>query len=286
MARSPVLLAPLCCLAAGVVIFRLAAGALRGAERRRPPGTGARASGVRRPCPVAGATVAGDRVRGDQRWPWGFALAYRATLLRGTADQAANHVPLDATVSPASNFTTPLEVASLARWQALSGGEVLPVRHTLGTYTSGTGAVTEPALGVPARALTQIHGWRASDGTAPLATLARRLYRRGRLRNPGPILRHGARSLSLRIGPSAITVTVTADLRSDSDLVRQLPLGQSGSTTLPRSRAKLLRDAGSSRRSSSTSRPDCRPPSATRSPRTRPPPPNSPRRLHSARFRR
>ncbi len=227
-----VLLAPLCCLAAGVVIFRLAAGALRGAER------------VARPGPVLGrlAFVGLARSPGPPSLAiafvaitvglGGFALAYRATLLRGTADEAANQVPLDATVSPASNFTTPLELASLARWQALSGGEVLPVRRTLGTYTSGTGAVTEPALGVPARALTQIHGWRASDGTAPLATLARRLIPPGPVRNPGPILRQGARSLSLRIGPSAITVTVTADLRSDSGLVRQLPLGQSGSTTL------------------------------------------------------
>ena len=59
-----------------------------------------------------------------------FALAYRSTLLRGTADQAAEHVPLDATVSPAADFTTPLQLAPLTRWRSLAGGPVAPVRST------------------------------------------------------------------------------------------------------------------------------------------------------------
>ena len=62
----------------------------------------------------------------------GFALAYRATLLRGSADQAAAQVPLDATVSPSAAFATPLELAPLSRWRALSGGTVLPISAPTG----------------------------------------------------------------------------------------------------------------------------------------------------------
>ena len=80
----------------------------------------------------------------------GFALAYRATLIRGSADQAADRVPLDATVSPGPNFNAPLAVAPLARWQALARGTVAPVRRTEANYLRGSGTVTVPALGVPA----------------------------------------------------------------------------------------------------------------------------------------
>ena len=84
----------------------------------------------------------------------GFALAYRSTLIRSAADQAADQVPLDALVSPGPDFSTPLELAPLQRWQALASGAVLPVRRTDANYTSGGGTVTFPALGVPAAGLT------------------------------------------------------------------------------------------------------------------------------------
>ena len=44
----------------------------------------------------------------------GFALAYRATLLRSTADQAAARVPLDATVTAGVDFTPPLALAPIS----------------------------------------------------------------------------------------------------------------------------------------------------------------------------
>ncbi len=232
----PVLLAPLCCLAAGVIVFRLAGGMLRLAERvaRRGPIVLrlALVSLARAPSSpaLAIAFVAVSVGLGA------FALAYRATLLRGTADQAAQQVPLDATVSPAADFTTPLQLASPGRWSAISGGTALPVRRTEATFTSGSGAVTVPAVGVPAATLTQIHGWRPSDGSAPPAALANRLAPPGPVRVPGPLLPSAARWLSLASDSAGIGLTVTADLRARDAAIHQVLLGTTGAGPL---RARL-----------------------------------------------
>ena len=222
------LLAPLCCVAAGVLTFRAAGLVLRGAERvarggpvlarlalvnlARSPGLPALAIAF-----VAVAVGLG-----------GFALAYRSTLIRSAADQAADRVPLDALVSPGPDFSTPLELAPLQRWQALAAGAVLPIRRTDANYTSGGGTVTVPALGVPAAGLIQIHGWRESDGSAPLAALARRLEPAGPVRVPGPMLPAGARWLSLRASSPGLAVDVTADLRDPQGAIRQVAFGTAG----------------------------------------------------------
>jgi len=222
------LLAPLCCIAVGVLTFRAAGAVLRGAERLARGG------------PVLARLALVNLARS----PWlaalaiafiavavglgGFSLAYRSTLIRGAADQAADRVPLDALVSPGPDFSTPLEVAPLQRWQALSAGPVLPVRRTEANYASGGGTVTIPALGVPADGLTQIHGWRESDGSAPLAVLARRLEPGGPVRVPGPVLPAGAQWLSLRASSPGLAVDVTADLRDPQGAIRQVAFGTAG----------------------------------------------------------
>jgi len=144
------LLAPLCCVAVGVLTFRAAGLVLRGTERLARGG------------PVLARLALVNLARS----PWlpalaiaflavavglgGFALAYRSTLIRSAADQAADRVPLDALVAPGPDFRTPLELAPLQRWQALAAGPVLPIRRTEANYASGGGTVTVPALGVPA----------------------------------------------------------------------------------------------------------------------------------------
>ncbi len=219
------LLAPLCCAAAGVLTFRGAGVVLRGAERvarggpvlprlalvnlARSPGVSALAIAF-----IAVATGLG-----------GFALAYRSTLIRSAADQAADRVPLDVLVSPGPDFSTPLELAPLQRWQALASGAVLPVRRTDANYTTGGGTVTVPALGIPADGLTGIHGWRESDGSAPLATLARRLEPTGPVRVAGPTLPADAQWLSLRASSQGFAVEVTADLRDPQGAIRQVAFG-------------------------------------------------------------
>jgi hypothetical protein len=220
-----VLLAPVCCVVAGVITFRAAAGLLRGGERvarRGPVVVRLSVVGLARAPTSPSMAIAFITVSVGLG---GFALAYRATLLRGTADQAADAVPLDATVSPAADFATPLQLAPLARWRALSHGEVLPVRDADATYTSGGGTVTVPALGVPAAGLRLIHGWRSGDGSAGLDALARALAPRGPTWTPAAPVPAGARTLSLRVVAPGIAVAVTADLRASSGSVTQVALG-------------------------------------------------------------
>jgi hypothetical protein len=222
------LFAPLCCLAVGVLTFRGAAVVLRGAERvaRRGPVLPrlalvnlARAPGA---AALAIAFIAVTTGLG------GFALAYRSTLIRSAADQAADQVPLDALVSPGPSFNTPLELAPLRAWQALAAGPVLPVRRTYANYASGGQTVTVPALGVPAEGLTTIHGWRDSDGSAPLTVLARRLEPAGPVLVAGPMLPAGTRWLSLEASAQGSAVDVTADLRDPQGAIRQIAFGTAG----------------------------------------------------------
>lgn len=217
------LLAPLSCLAAGVIAFRGAGAVLRGGERaaRRGPATVRLALVSLARAPDAAALAIAFLTVSTGLG--GFALAYRATLARGEADAAADRVPLSALVAPTAAFTTPLQVAPLARWRALAGGPVLPVRRTDATYVSGGASVTEPALGVPAAGLAAVGGWRTSDGSAPLAELARRLTPVGPVRTPGPRLTGGTLAVAARTrGGEAV---VTADLRGADGSVRQLGLG-------------------------------------------------------------
>ncbi len=224
----PVLLAPLCCLAAGVVVFRLATVLLRAGERafRRGPVLGRVALvGLARTSTGPSLAIAFIAVSTGLG---GFALAYRATLTRGASDEAAAQVPLDAIVSAGTDFTRPLDVASLAQWRARAGGAVDPVRRTEASFPSGAATATVPALGVPAAALSGLRGWRSGDGSASPASLARRLVPPGPVRTPGPVLPAGSSTLRLRARSPRLGVEVSADLRDTDGNVRQVGLGTAG----------------------------------------------------------
>ena len=222
------LLAPLCCLAVGVLTFRGAGVILRSAERVARSGPVlprlALVNLARSPA-MAALAIAFIAVTTGLG---GFAVAYRSTLIRSAADQAADQVPLDALVAPGANFATPLQLASLPQWQALAGGPVLPVRRTEANYTSGGQTVTVPALGVPADGLALIHGWRVADGSAPLPVLARRLAPTGPVRVAGPELPAGTRWLSLDVSARDGSVDVTADLRDSAGAISQVPFRPAG----------------------------------------------------------
>ncbi|MGO9788915.1 MAG: hypothetical protein ACLP8S_05110 [Solirubrobacteraceae bacterium] len=223
------LLAPLCCLAAGVVVHRVMVVLLRAGERAARAGPVAvrlALTGLARAPSLPSLAIAFIAVSVGLS---GFALAYRATLVRSAADQAADQVPLDALISPTPSFQTPLQIAPLAYWRGLApGGAVLPVRRTLASYASGTGYITVPALGVPADGLALMHGWRAGDGSAPLRTLARRLTPSGPVRVPGPLTAPGARTLALAAASPLQSLEVSADLRDPQGTIRQLALGVTG----------------------------------------------------------
>ena len=223
------LLVPLCCLAAGLVLFRFTGRILRAGDglARRGGGVTIRLAllSLARSGGPAAAAIAFMAVSTALA---GFALSFRATLIRGTADQAANRVPLDALVAPGPGFVTPLELSPLDRWRDLSRGAVFPVRRTQATYLGGDASVTVPMLGVPAAGLAAIHGWRAADGSARLSVMARRLRPSGAFRSPGPLLPETARWLRVDARSTTLNVSVTADLRDDQGNVRQLPLGTVG----------------------------------------------------------
>jgi hypothetical protein len=224
----PVLLVPLCCLAAGVIVARVAAAALRGGERlarRGPVMTRLALVDLARSPSAPALAIAFIAVSIGLG---AFALVYRATLLRGAADQAANQVPLDATVSAGSDFTTPLQVASTAQWTRFADGSVFPVRRTEASFVSGTGSVTVPALGVPAAALRRLHGWRAADGPASLTSLAHRLAPGSSPAIGTSALAANARALSIRGESSGIAVTIIADFADPADNLEQVTLGQTG----------------------------------------------------------
>ncbi len=221
-----ILLAPLCALAGGVIVARVSGLALMAGERaaRRGP-VAVRVAFVdlaRRPA-LPSLWVAFVAVAVGLG---GFALCYRATLQRSASDQAAAAVPLDAIVSPGPSFATPLTLASLSRWDALARGVAWPVRRSQATFVSGDASVTVPALGVPATALARVHGWRASDASVPLRTLASRIAPAGPVRAPGPVVPPQARFISVDAGPASIPATVTADLRDAGDDIDQVTLGE------------------------------------------------------------
>ncbi|MBV8997876.1 MAG: hypothetical protein JO304_02385, partial [Solirubrobacterales bacterium] len=221
------LLVPLCSLAAGIVLFR-ASGALLATLAHVARRAGASVTGRLALVSLAraGGTAAGAiAFMAVSVALAGFALSFRATLIRGAADQAADRVPLDALIAPGQSFTRPIDLASLSRWTALSHGHAFPVRRTEATYLSGPVAVTVPMLGVPSPALGLVHGWRASDGSAPLGLLAKRLLPAGPARTPGPLLPATARRLRVYAHSPKLNLTVIADLRDDGGRIRMLPLG-------------------------------------------------------------
>ncbi len=221
-----ILLAPLCALAGGVLVLRLCGLLLMAGERvarRGPVAVRVAFVGLARRPALPSLWVAFVAVAVGLG---GFALSYRATLARSASDQAAATVPLDAIVSPGPSFATPLTLAPPSRWDALARGVAWPVRRTQATFVNGDASVTVPALGVPAAALARLHGWRSSDGSAPLGTLARRIAPAGPVHTPGAVVPPQARTMSVRVGRSDIAATVTADLRDAADVIHQVTLGE------------------------------------------------------------
>ncbi len=226
------LLAPLACAASGVALLRGTAVALRlvgRLARRAPPLARVAGIGLARGPGLASLSIAFTAISVGFG---GFALCFRATFERQTADQAADRVPLDATVAPGADFATPLQLAPLSRWHALAGGLALAVRRTEASYPSGESTTTVPALGVPASGLRLMHGWRASDGSEPLAALARKLVSPAPVRQPGPELPAGSHWLAVRGTAPDLGVEVTAALRRTDGSVKQLAVGE----LLPRPR--------------------------------------------------
>jgi hypothetical protein len=156
-----------------------------------------------------------------------FAATYRATLDRGTADQAAFQVPLDFTVSEGSRLVLPLDAAPIERYERLGGGtQAYPVVRLSATAPGAGSSVLSPTvLGLPAAAVPRLR-WRSDFSPLPLDTIAGRLAAGGRPRLAGVTIPAGARTLraTARLrGSDLVLALVLADNR---DRVRVVPLGR------------------------------------------------------------
>ena len=106
-----------------------------------------------------------------------FALSYRATLDRSSAERAAYAVPLDYTLNEGAALVAPRDAATLARYRALAPGVgAWPVLRQVADAAGSRGTpLTPTVIGVPADALPQLHGWRGDFSAQSPAELARLL---------------------------------------------------------------------------------------------------------------
>ena len=225
----PLLLPVLACVAAGVVVARIGAPALRAAARagrRAPVPARIAALGLARSPRQPALTLAFVAVACGLA---AFAATYAATLRKGERDAAAFRVPLDVTVREGPDFTPPLRLASLTRWRTLAaGGRVLPVVRQSATVPRGAARVALPLLGVPAAGLGALRGWRDGDASAPRAQLARRIAGAGAAGIAGPRVPAGTRALRVRARASGDSVDLVAHVALADGSVDRVELGTAG----------------------------------------------------------
>ncbi len=163
-----------------------------------------------------------------------FAGAYRATLLDGSADQAAYTVPLDATLTGSADVPTPLALTGAAQ---LAG--VAPGTHTYGVVRTSAvvrardgDATGIPVVGVDPDALSQVRRWSRVTGTSTgPAALASSLRPASPASNaavaaPIPV---GARTLSVQV--TGLAAAVDVDLWLASSDGREAPVALRGPGT-------------------------------------------------------
>ncbi|HZO63219.1 MAG TPA: FtsX-like permease family protein [Gaiellaceae bacterium] len=153
-----------------------------------------------------------------------FAAAYRATLSRGSSDQAAFEVPLDYTVAEGSKLVMPLDAAPLAAYaRTAPGAHAYPVlRLAATTPGAGTAVLSPTVLGLPAAAMSHLR-WRSDFSSLPPAQIERRLSAQGEPRLRGVRIPAGTTTLStvarLR-GADVVARIVAADPRGRISLLR------------------------------------------------------------------
>lgn len=106
-----------------------------------------------------------------------FAGAYRATLIRGAADQAAFAVPMDARITTGPSLRSPLAVTGVAGYGAARpGGYAAAVlRRTASVRIGPQQADAVQLVGVEPAALTRVVRWQALTGDDDAAGAARGL---------------------------------------------------------------------------------------------------------------
>jgi hypothetical protein len=218
-----VVLPALVLVAAGLLLARLWLPVTRLAQRRLPRrALGARlglaAAGGRPLRPAATAALLTAAVAAAV-----FAGAYRATLDRGAADQAAFAVPTAARLLEGSTLERPLDVAGPAVLaQRLPGATAYPVVRAAASLRVSAGqADAVELIGIDPVALTHLSRWSAVTGGGDPGADARELAAAGVV--PGPALPQGG-TLYITTPGTTVTVAVTAQVTTADGRERAVPL--------------------------------------------------------------
>lgn len=157
-----------------------------------------------------------------------FADAYRSTLSRGLADQAAFAVPLDFTLrEDLTKLVRPIDAAPLPRYRALARGvRALPVIRLSGGVSRFGDNRGLTLLGVPADALPKLSGWRSDFAVRSPAELARQIERRGPALLRGPRLPADARAVELPVVVRGGDLALTLDLETPRGDFVHIALGE------------------------------------------------------------
>ncbi|PWJ54637.1 hypothetical protein SAMN06264364_10680 [Quadrisphaera granulorum] len=155
----------------------------------------------------------------------GFAISYRATLLRGAADQAAFEVPLEVRVTPGPSHGTVLSagsVAQVATEAGAAGATGYPVLRAAGAIRSGgQGSEVVHFVGVEPAALAQVRSWSHTVGSSDATAVARAVTLT--VPTPGPVLPAG-RTLTVQTDAEQTVMQLGAVLRATDGRERTLRL--------------------------------------------------------------
>lgn len=154
-----------------------------------------------------------------------FAETYRSTLARGQEDQAAYEVPADFVVEEDLRaLVRPLEAAPLSDYAKL--GDAVPVIRLSGSLARLEGSRSVTVLGLPARELAVVEGWRPDFAAAGRAELARAVEPTAEAELVGLDIPSSARALRLTGELRGHPIALTASIARGDGGFTSLPLGR------------------------------------------------------------
>jgi hypothetical protein len=177
-----------------------------------------------------------------------FAGAYRATLERGSGDQAAFAVPTTARVTSGSSGSAPLSVATPADYAAVApGATAYPVLRLAGSLrVRSVQAEAVQLVGVDPSALTDAARWKAVTGGPNAADVAKGLTPANPPADGRGVALPAGRTLRILTTGSPVTVAVTAWVGGADGRERPVPLAVSpAGPSTPAALTGALPDLGS-----------------------------------------
>jgi hypothetical protein len=153
-----------------------------------------------------------------------FVSSYRTILIHAQSDAAAYAVPSDAVVrADTSRLVRVLDAAEPADYEAL--GEATPVTRLSASVPRLAGEGNPTVLGIPAKAIVSLDGWRSDFANTSLSELARRIGSRGSVALRGTRLPEGGATLAVPVQLRGQAVKLGASIESRRGFFEFLKLG-------------------------------------------------------------